>query len=98
MERRLLLVLGAMLMSAIAVAETKNTATGPYCWAGGDENGKARFIPCHPEERPSVKDVDLDLAALSKLRIHIDNETITVSREQLLKALPEWRAAPRARL
>jgi hypothetical protein len=97
MKRRLLLALGTMLISAIAMAETKNSTIGPYCWAGTDENGKARFIPCHPEERHGTTDVDLDLAALSRLRIHIGEETITVSREQVLKALADWRAETRAK-
>jgi hypothetical protein len=71
-----------MLVAAIAVAETKDAAIGPYCWAGTDDNGKAVFIPCHRSGQLGIKDLDIDLASLSKLRIHIGDETITVSREQ----------------
>jgi hypothetical protein len=97
MKRRLSIACGALLLSAIATAETKEAAVGPYCWAGTDDNGKAVFIPCHRSERHGIKDADLDLASLSRLRIHISAETITVSPEQLSKALAGWREENRTK-
>ena len=97
MNRRSLIVLGLILVSVLAVAETKLTATGPYCWAGNDDSGKAIFVPCHQNQQYGIADINLDVDTLSGLKIHIGTETITVSREQVLKALAGWREENRAK-
>ena len=93
---RLSIAVGGLLMLTTLIAEKKDPPVGPYCWAGADDGGNAVFIPCHQSPTRQITEVDLDLASLSKLRIHTGGEIITVSREQILKALAEWRGAGRA--
>lgn len=97
MHGRLLIAVCGLLTLTTVIAETKDSAVGPSCWAGTNDGGRAIFIPCHPSAQHGITDLDLDLATLSKLRIHIGEETITVSREQVLKALADWQAENRAK-
>jgi hypothetical protein len=59
--------------------------------------GQAIFASCHPREQHDTKDLDLDLATLSRSKIHVGEETVTVSRDQISEALAGWRAANQAR-
>jgi len=89
-----ILLVGAFLCMYSVDIFAASSESGPFCWAGKTDDGQEKFIPCHP--RTGETTVRLD-ASFERLRIIIGLRTITVSREQVLKALEGWEAESRAK-
>ena len=87
------LLIAACLVAA-ALADTKS---GPFCWSGKDDNGKDQFVPCGPKKQRSLLNLNLDLKNFEGLRICVEQQCATVSRERFLGALADWRAENRAK-
>ena len=87
MLTRLLL---ALVVSGVSFASEE--AQGPFCWAGQDEHGSEKFIPCHRTMPPNLPILDLD-AAPEGVKVCGSGQCLTVSREQFLVALEGWRKA-----
>jgi hypothetical protein len=63
---------------------------GPFCWAGHDESGKDKFVPCHkPAVATNIPLLNLDSSLSAVLICRID-QCVTVSRAQLSKAFEVW--------
>jgi hypothetical protein len=83
-----------LLACLAAPASASEVEVGPFCWAGRDSNGQDKFIPCHPRQETTLV---LDPTSFGGLRIIFGSHKISVSREQLLKALEGWEAESRAK-
>jgi hypothetical protein len=88
--RRLLLMI---FLSVGIIAELRpERGPGPFCWGGTDDSGKDRFIPCKRSESRANHNLAIYLAS-GGLRVCVDGQCVTVSREQFLEALEAWQEA-----
>jgi len=82
------------LLLAATWSRSASTADGPYCWAGVNDAGNDKFIPCKPthEERW----LTLDMSGLEGIKINSGNEVFSIPKDQVLLALSEERHLPKS--
>jgi hypothetical protein len=82
-----------LLLVVFVASLASEESQGPFCWAGFDDSGKDKFIPCYQTKTNDLPILNLDTKAFKGLRVCGEDQCVTVSREQFLTALEEWRQA-----